>query len=76
MLDDLRDSVGDDFDFEDDDGDDLGLDFGDEDESSKKRSKRGFLGMTPTERMVLAVMFFLNVAVLGIALLVVTGRIG
>lgn len=35
-----------------------------------------FLGMTPVERMFISIFLFLNVAVLGIALLLATGRIG
>lgn len=35
-----------------------------------------FLGMTPLERMFISMFLFMNVAVLGIALLLATGRIG
>ena len=35
-----------------------------------------FLGMTPVERMFISIFLFLNVAVLGVALLLATGRIG
>lgn len=35
-----------------------------------------FLGMTPVERMFISIFLFMNVAVLGIALLLATGRIG
>lgn len=35
-----------------------------------------FLGMTAIERMFLSIFFFMNVLVLGVALLLATGRIG
>jgi hypothetical protein len=35
-----------------------------------------FLGMTPIERMFISIFLFMNVAVLGVALLLATGRIG
>lgn len=35
-----------------------------------------FLGMTAVERMFISIFFFMNVAVLGIALLLATGRLG
>lgn len=44
--------------------------------NDSKRGDRLFLGMTPIERMFIAIFFFMNVAVLGIALLLATGRIG
>ncbi|MDL1902101.1 hypothetical protein FBR02_15195 [Anaerolineae bacterium CFX9] len=69
MLDDLRKSSGDsqidDFDF----NDEFGLDA-----APKKKPKR-FLGMTPIERMFLMIFFFMNVLVIGLALLLATGRI-
>ena len=34
-----------------------------------------FLGMTPIERMFLSIFLFMNVAILGVALLMVTDRI-
>ncbi len=34
-----------------------------------------FLGMTPVERMFISMFLFMNVAVLGVALLLATGRI-
>ncbi len=34
-----------------------------------------FLGMTPVERMFLSMFLFMNVAVLGLALLLATGRL-
>ncbi len=39
-------------------------------------SNAGFLGMTPVQRFVLALMLFITVCVLGALLLVVTGRFG
>ena len=36
---------------------------------------RGFLGMTPVERMFLSIFLFLNVFIIGLALLVATDRI-
>ena len=38
--------------------------------------KRYFLGMSPVQRFVLALMLFLNVLVLGTLCLLATGRIG
>jgi len=35
-----------------------------------------FLGMTPVERMFISIFLFMNVAVLGVALLLATGRMG
>lgn len=35
-----------------------------------------FLGMTAVERMFISIFLFMNVAVLGIALLLATGRLG
>ncbi len=72
MLDDLRKTV--------DDNDPAHLEDDEEEivsveESAGKRSQL-FLGMTPVERMFLSMFLFLNVAILGIALLVVTGRMG
>lgn len=43
---------------------------------SSGASKALFLGMTPIERMFISMFLFMNVAVLGIALLLATGRIG
>ena len=41
----------------------------------KKRKRSNFLGMTPFQRMVLAIFFFLDVLVIGFLLLVALGRI-
>lgn len=75
MADDLRElrSQGDDegdFGFGDEDeGEDLG--FGD---SGGGDAARLFLGMTPVERMFIAIFLFMNVLVLGLALLLATNR--
>lgn len=55
-------------------------DDGDEDEDDLSFDERPagselFLGMTPVERMFISIFLFMNVAVLGIALLLATGRI-
>jgi hypothetical protein len=69
MLDDLRKATNEpDFDFEDDDGDDFLVD-------DRRKSDTLFLGMTAVERMFLSFFFFMNVAVLGLAFLLATGRI-
>jgi len=70
MLDDLRRSTTDDtFDFEEDDSALL------LEEDSEERVQRLFLGMTAVERMFLSIFFFMNVCVLGLALLLATKRI-
>lgn len=69
-LDDLRRFTEDDADDEPD------IDFDNTPVLNETRSDRRFLGMTPIERMFIAIFFFMNVAVLGIALLLATGRIG
>jgi hypothetical protein len=53
----------------------------DDDESdvvieSSSASDSLFMGMTPVERMFISMFLFMNVAVLGVALLLATGRIG
>ncbi|HLU09596.1 MAG TPA: hypothetical protein VK003_08010 [Oceanobacillus sp.] len=69
MLDDLRRSAfenePDDFDSEDDT-------FTFDDVS---RPERQFLGMSAIERMFLSIFFFMNVLVIGVALLLATGRL-
>lgn len=66
MLDDLRrstmESDQDDFNF-----DDLPLE--------AKPERRRFLGLTPVERMFLMIFFFMNVVVIGLVLLLATGRL-
>jgi len=70
MLDDLRRSTTDDsFDFEEDD-DALLLQ-----EDVEEKVQRLFLGMTAVERMFLSIFFFMNVCVLGLAILLATKRI-
>jgi hypothetical protein len=59
--------------------DDLGLVEDDDDfeaDRSATNANTLFLGMTPVERMFISIFLFLNVAVLGIALLLATGRMG
>ncbi|NDJ51869.1 MAG: hypothetical protein GYB68_02150 [Chloroflexi bacterium] len=41
----------------------------------KKKARRGFLGMTPLQTMILSIFLFLDVAVLGILALVAVGAI-
>ncbi len=69
MLDDLR-QTEDDFSEFDDEG-------GDEDDAEVRQAtaKRGFLGLTAAERMVLSIMVFLLVTVFGMLILVATGRV-
>jgi hypothetical protein len=69
MLDDLRRSASDDF---EDNFESETFDF--EAEIDRARSRR-FLGMTAVERMFISIFLFLNVCILGLALLLVTGRI-
>ena len=77
MLDELRDMA--------DDDDELSI-FDDEDEEDDDFAVGGtaagggssgamFLGMTPIERMFLSMFLFMNVAILGLALLLATNRI-
>jgi hypothetical protein len=44
-------------------------------DQSPVREERLFLGMTAVERMFLSIFLFMNVVVLGIAILLVTGRL-
>jgi hypothetical protein len=70
MLDDLRRSTNEEtFDFEDDDNV-IGLE-----EDTEEKVQRLFLGMTAVERMFLSIFFFMNVCVLGLAMLLATQRI-
>lgn len=71
MLDDvnqLRNSTNDD--------DFFGLEDEEEFVEVQSESDMLFLGMTPVERMFLSIFLFMNVTVLGLALLLATGRIG
>jgi hypothetical protein len=69
MLDDLRRSAfeGESDDFE---GDDDAFSFDD-----APRQERQFLGMSAVERMFLSIFFFMNILVIGVALLLATGRL-
>ena len=70
MLDDLRRSTNEEtFDFENEDN---VIDMG---EDREARVQRLFLGMTAVERMFLSIFFFMNVCVLGLAMLLATKRI-
>ena len=77
MLDDLRDSLGDDYLADEPDEETYAINF-DEIEAQQVAAKpqRGFLGMTAGERAFLAVMLFFIVLIFGVAILVVTNRIG
>ncbi len=71
MLDDLRRSTSDDsFDFEDDDDNVLSMR-----EDAEEKVDRLFLGMTAVERMFLSLFLFMNVCVLGLAILLATKRL-
>ncbi len=71
MLDDLRRSTTDhDFEFEEEDDSAFVVE-----EDHEERVNKLFLGMTAVERMFLSIFLFLNVCVLGLALLLATGRI-
>ncbi len=70
MLDDLRNSTLDNDEVYDRRSDD---EFFAVSEAPKKEGR--FLGMTSVERMLLAVFFFMNVLIIGFALLVATERI-
>jgi hypothetical protein len=68
-IDDLR-KPDEDFDFDDEmPVDDFDIDVDDSTGSAR------FLGMTPVERMFIAIFLFMNVLVLGLALLLATGRL-
>lgn len=71
MLDDLRRSASDDFDDFEKDRDDSDYD----DDLAVVNRSRLFLGMTPVERMFISIFLFLNVLILGFALLLATQRI-
>jgi hypothetical protein len=40
------------------------------------RARRPFLGLEPWQRLVLAVLLFLNVAIVGLMILAISGRLG
>lgn len=66
MVDDLRRSASDDLDEVFDEGNS---------KSKKSRKSGGLLGMSAFERMILSILLFMLVAVIGVLLLVVSGRI-
>jgi len=66
MVDDLRRSASDDLDDVFEEG---------SSKSKKGRKSGGFLGMSAFERMILSILLFMLVAVMGVLLLVVSGRI-
>ena len=66
MVDDLRRSASDDLDEVFDEG---------SSKSKKGRKSGGILGMSAFERMILSILLFMLVAVMGVLLLVVSGRI-
>ena len=65
MVDDLRRSASDDLDEVFDEGT----------KSKKRRKSGGLMGMSAFERMILSILLFMLVAVMGVLLLVVSGRI-
>ncbi|MDZ4766999.1 MAG: hypothetical protein SGI73_20870 [Chloroflexota bacterium] len=65
-LEELRRGSSNEDDYDNDDDD-----FGD----APAREERLFLGMTAVERMFLSIFFFMNIVVLGIAVLLLTGRL-
>ena len=69
MLDDLRRSA-----FENE-AEELDLEEDDFFFEDAPRQERHFLGMTAVERMFLSIFFFMNVLVIGVALLLATGRL-
>ena len=69
MLDELRKSSEEDaIDFDDDSSFDIADD-------NEQHGERLFLGMTAVERMFIAIFFFMNVVILGLAFLLATKRI-
>ncbi|MBC7810654.1 MAG: hypothetical protein H7175_05880 [Burkholderiales bacterium] len=72
MLDDLRRAAGDDF---DDSPEEKIFDADRSNSMSEEKVDKVFLGMTAVERMFLSIFLFMCVGVLGLALLIATGRI-
>jgi len=72
-MDDLRSLTQDDDEFALDDQD-MPFEMGQEINPSRPAAQQPFLGLTPQQRAFLAFMLFLNVVVIGIGLLIVTGR--
>lgn len=77
-FDDLRKSI-EEGDSDQDGDDDFPINFDasgdDDDEAARARQREPFLGLTAGQRALLAVILFLNVFVIGVGLLIVTGRI-
>jgi hypothetical protein len=69
MLDELRRNDDEMFDFDDADNEII------LEEDTEEKVQRLFLGMTAVERMFLSIFLFMNVSVLGLALLLATKRI-
>lgn len=67
MVDDLRRSAASDLDEMLDDAERAG--------KKRRRKSKGFLGMSAFERMIISILFFMLVTVLGVLVLIVTGRI-
>lgn len=67
MLDDLRNDAS----FVDED--DLGYEY--QETATSARSRRRFLGMTPEQRFVIAVMILMSVCILGAFFLLITGAV-
>ena len=72
MLDDLRRAAGDDF---DDSPEEKIFDADRRNSMSEEKVDKVFLGMTAVERMFLSIFLFMNVLVLGLAILLATNRI-
>lgn len=69
MLDELRNTPDDEFNFEDEDN------VIEPEVDAEERVEKLFLGMTAVERMFLSIFLFMNVVVLGLAFLLATQRI-
>ena len=69
MLEELRNTPEDEFNFEDEDN------VLEAENDTEERVEKLFLGMTAVERMFLSIFLFMNVVVLGLAFLLATQRI-
>ncbi len=69
MLEELRNTPEDEFNFEDEDN------VLETENDTEERVEKLFLGMTAVERMFLSIFLFMNVVVLGLAFLLATQRI-
>jgi hypothetical protein len=56
--------------------DDLDEAFAESDSRGKSGGRGGFMGMTAFQRMILSILFFMLVTVMGVLVLMVTGRLG